>query len=253
MMRIIFSIFFIFSITSLVSAQGIMGRVTSSEDSLAIEGVHIVNVTANNMAISDQNGKFNLIAEIGDTLIVSNINFNTKLFIVNNTEYLKIGLNPATIQLDEVRVSNLPETESEFKKKLVNMGMQDDNTFVPYGMKANKPQGKIPKNYDPSYTGSLGYAINKPFSFIVKKLSKSHKSKLKYYQIVANQGNTIGNNKKYNPVIVEELTGLKGDELINFIEFLDLDPAFVKRSSDYEIAERILSEFDHYKSQKSKG
>ncbi|WP_296619430.1 carboxypeptidase-like regulatory domain-containing protein [Marivirga sp.] len=249
-MRIIITLILLFTVSFCVQAQKVEGEVTSSGDSLPIEGTHIVNTTANKMAISDEKGRFHLVAKKGDTLVVSNVNFNTKQFIVNNQTFLKISLNPAVIQLDEIRVSNLPETESEFRKKILDMEEIEDNSIKIDGLMPTKPKGKVPKNYDPNYTNSLGYAINKPISFIVKKLSKSHKNKLKYYQTVANHGNTISNNKKYNPQIVEELTGLKGDDLTDFIHYLDLDPAFVKRASEYEIAARILKEFDTYKSQK---
>ena len=253
MMRLICTVLLLFSSLFLLQAQELEGVVKSSEDKLPIEGTHIVNTTSNKMAVSDENGRFHLIAEIGDTLIVSNVNFNTKQFVINNSSFLNISLNPASIQLQEVRVSNLPETEAEFRNRLVKMGVQDDDTFVISGMPPSKPKGKIPKNYDPSYTNSVKYAINKPISFITKKLSKSHKNKVKYYQTVANQGTTISNNKKYNPEIVRELTGLEGDKLNDFIQYLDFDPAFVNRSSEYEIAARILKEFDYYKTKSQKG
>jgi len=249
-MRIVFLILFLFPITFLVQAQEVEGEITSSADSQPIEGVHILNRTSHKMAISDEYGHFSIIANQGDTLVVSNINFNSKQFIFNEEKFLKITLNPAVIQLEEVRVSNMPETEADFRNKIIDMGEVEDDSFVPFGMKPNKPMGKVPKNYDLNYTNSLGYAINKPISFLVKKISKSHKNKVKYYQTVANQGNVIANNKKFNPEIVEELTGLKNDELTDFIQYLDLDPAFIQRSTEYEIAARILEEFDDFKIQK---
>jgi hypothetical protein len=252
-MRVVFLFIYLIFFSFHSKGQVLDGRVTSSDDGLPVEGVHLVNTSANVMSISDANGRFNLVANEGDTIIVSNINFNTKQFIVSKQEFLKISLNPAIVQLEEVRVSNMPDTEAEFRKKIIDMGEIADENFVPFGMKPNKPKGKIPKNYDPNYTKSLGYAINKPVSFIVKKLSKSHKNKVKYYEIVANQGNVIANNKKYNSEIVTELTGLKGDKLVQFMQYLDLDPAFVKRSSEYEIASRILKEYDSFKSNFSKG
>ncbi|SMG33920.1 CarboxypepD_reg-like domain-containing protein [Marivirga sericea] len=245
-------IFLIFSTFGL-HAQSLKGEVTSSEDGLPIDGVHLVNTTANNMAVSDENGRFMLVANKGDTIIASNINFNTKQFVINDEQFLSLTLNPAMIQLDEVRVSNMPDTEAEFRKKIIDMGEVENETFVPFGMTPNKSQGSIPKNYDPDYTKSLAYAINKPVSFIVKKLSKKHKNKVKYYQTVANQGNVIANNKKYNSEIVTELTGLKGDDLVHFMQYLDLDPAFIKRSSEYEIAARILKGYETFKSENQKG
>jgi hypothetical protein len=244
---IILQFIFVSIVQAQTQAPAREGRVISSSDNLPIEGVHIVNITISKMAISDEDGGFSLILNTGDTLVASNINFNTKQYVVGTEQFLNISLNPAMIELDEVRVSNLPETEADFRKKIIDMGEVEGDTFVPYGMQPNKQQGSIPKNYDPNYTNSLGYALTKPVSFIVKKLSKSHKNKVKYHQIVANQSNAISNSKKYNPQLVEDLTGLKGDQLTDFIDYLDLDPGFVKRASEYEIAARVLKEFDEYK------
>lgn len=249
-MKIFLTITLLFLLNFFGYAQEMQGIVTSSEDGFPIEGAHIVNTSAAKMAISTDNGRFTLTAKRGDTLIVSNVNFNTKQFIIKNAEVLNVVLNPASIQLEEVRVSNMPENEADFKRIIVDMGVVKDDTFVPFGMAPAKPRGPVPKNFDPNYNNSVGYAINKPISFIVKKFSKSHKSKVKYYQTVASQGKVIANEKKYNHAIVEELTGLQGDELIAFIQYIDLDAAFIQRSSEYEIAARILEEFGAYQSRK---
>jgi len=252
-MRVVLFILFFCSLPLLVKSQNLQGRIISSVDSLAIEGTHIVNVSQNRMAISDKDGRFSLLAKAGDSLVVSNVNYNTKQFLVKQSDVVTILMSPASIQLDEVRVSNLPETAADFRKKIISMDGIEENSIKIDGLMPVKPKGKVPKNYDPNYTNSLGYALNKPISFIVKKFSKDHKNKLKYYQTVANQSNKISNSKKYNPEIVKELTGLEGDELTDFVEFLDFDPAFISRSTEYEIAVRILKEFDYYKSQSRKG
>jgi hypothetical protein len=241
---LVFTIFYLLSFT--ISAQ-MLGVVLSSEDSASIEGVHLINTSQNIMAISDERGHFELSAMRGDTVIVSNINFNTKQFVVKDADYLKFYLNPATIELEEVRVSNLPETASDFRKKLLEMD-GTENTIEVAGLNPRKAVGAIPKNYDPNYTKSLGYAINKPISFLVKKISKNHKNKVKYYQTIANQQNSIANSEKYNPKLVTELTGLEGDALTDFMDFMSLSPSFIEKSTDYEIAVHILKEYDEFKS-----
>lgn len=229
-----------------VNAQ-LKGILFSKQDNTVIEGAHIINTSKNKMAISSGFGIFNIEATPGDTLVISNINFNTKQLIVPNAEEVEIWLTPADIQLDEVVVTNMPATEEAFKKRVVDMEMQNDGKFLPYGMKPAKPMGKVPLNYDKNYTNSLGYAISKPVSFITKKLSKSHKEKVKYYEVVAAQSNTISNSYKYNRELVESLTGLKDDQLTDFINYLDLDNSFVSKASEYEIASKIVREFEFYK------
>lgn len=231
----------------------IKGKLYSSQDSLPIEGAHIINTTQAKMATSSASGVFILEAKSGDTVVISNINFNSKQFIIPDREELIFWMNPAEIQLKEVIVNNIPKSQAEFKKNLIDMPMQDDGKFIPFGMIPAQPMGKVPKNYDPNYTNSLGYAINKPVSFIVKKLSKKHKAEKKYYEIVATQGSTILAHKKYNRELVSSLTGLEEQELTEFIDFLDLDNSFIRNASEYEIATRIINEFKSFQDNKALG
>jgi len=227
-------------------AQNIKGIILSSKDNLGIEGAHIINITKKNIAISSELGYFSIKGDIGDTLVVSNINFNTKQFVVNAKNHLSILLDPANIQLDEVLVSNLPTTAEDFKKKLIEMPMQDNGKFVPFGVTPGKHMPKIPVIYDKRVISGLGYAISNPIEYTASKLNRRFKEKVKYWEIQADLDNSIIRTKKYNRELVASLTELEGDKLTDFIHFLDLADSFVDRSSAYEIAERIKEEFKKF-------
>ncbi|MBK6265832.1 hypothetical protein JKA74_12380 [Marivirga sp. S37H4] len=240
---------------SITNAQSIKGTLYSSQDSLAIEGAHIINTTRTTMATSSAVGIFTLEALPGDTMVISNINYNTKQFIVPKKKEVTIWLNPAEIQLKEVVVNNIPESQADFRKKLVDMPMQDDGNFLPLGVTPGKPMGKIPKAHERASDIKYGYkaigpvigpSVVVPMSFFTKKFSKKHKAKIKYYETVAYQGNTILSNKKYNRELVAQLTGLKEEKLTEFIHFMDLDSEFIGRASEYEIAVKVMKEFENY-------
>ena len=224
----------------------INGILLAENDSTSISSAHIINLSNEALAITDSKGAFSIKVEIGDTLLCSNVNYEQKVIKVINNESLRIFLKPKEIQLDEVVVTNMPSTSEAFKKQIIAMDIQNTDGMQIDGLLPVKPKGPIPKNYDPAYTNSVGYAINKPISFIVKKLSKSHKEKLKYYQLKANYGQTIAFDKKFNRELVAKLTNLNGDRLTAFIEYLDIDEAFVMRSSDYEIAVHIQKSFSQF-------
>ncbi len=226
-----------------LKAQQIEALVLSEADSSGISGVHIRNMAKEKLAISNKTGAFTLAVSIGDTLILSNINYNSKAVVYTKVaEQTVIFLKPNTIQLEEVIVSNMPQTTEAFKSKVLGMDMQPAQEFLPYGMTKPKAKGKIPHNYNPAVSNSFKYAINKPISFIVKKLSKRHKAKVKYYETIAQKSDGIAIDKKYNRVIVKELTQLEGDVLTRFITFMDVDPGFLSRATEYEIATHIKSQ-----------
>lgn len=243
----ILSCFILISLTyKSIYSQNINGTILSSENNLGIEGAHIINITKKNISISSELGNFTIKGEIGDTLIVSNINYNTKQFVVNTKNHLSILLDPANIQLDEVLVTNLPSTAEDFRKKLIEMPMQDNGKIVPFGVTPGKIMPKIPVIYDERVISGLGYAISNPVKYTVSKLNGRFKEKVKYWAIQADLDNSIIRNKKYNREIVASLTGLKSDELTDFIHFLNLPNSFIDKSSEYEISIRIKEEFEKY-------
>ena len=242
----LFIIICLTTISGLKAQSNLSGQVLSSEDSSQVEGAHILNLSAQQQAISDQTGYFELLASIGDTLLISNVNFERKQLIIKELGKVIIKLQPKDIQLEEVLVTSMPATANAFKKQILDMDIIEDETIEIKGLMPVKPKGKIPANYDPSVSNSAAYAINKPISFITKKFNKSYKSKVKYYQLKASHGETIAFDKKFNRDLVEQLTALKSDDLTKFIIFMDIDRGFVLRSSEYEIAMHIKKQYTMY-------
>ncbi len=234
-MKIYFSIILITLSFNTVYSQNITGIILSSKDSLGIEGSHILNITMKRISISSELGNFTIKGDIGDTLVVSNVNYLTKQFVINSRNQIFILLKPTNIQLEEVIVTNIPQTEADFRQKLIEMSMQDNGKFLPFGMKPAKPMSEIPPLYNRD-VGGLKYTFS----------GKKVKERVKYYKIKADLDDAIIRNKKYNREIVAAITGLEGSELTNWIVYMDLDKTFITKSSDYEITVRIQEEFEIY-------
>lgn len=232
--------------------QTLTGIVQSSEEGLSIEGAHIVNISKNELAISSQLGNFKIVGEIGDTLVVSNINYIKRQFIVNTKNRISILLTPNLIQLEEVIVSNLPKTANDFRKKLIAMPMQDNGKFLPYGIKPAKPRSEIPPLYNRSVNSGVGYVVMNPLKSITRKLSSEFEEKVKYYALKADEDDKIIRDKKFNRSLVASLSNLDGDELTDFIHFMDLTNSFIQSASEYEIAERIKEELKKYRKEEKK-
>ena len=92
------------------------------------------------------------------------------------------------------------------------------------------------KKYSKKYLNNL---FENDFSSALSDFNKSYKEKVKYYEVVASQSNSISNSYKYNRELVESLTGLKDAQLTDFMEYLNLDNSFISKASEYEIAARI--------------
>ncbi|RKE98298.1 carboxypeptidase-like regulatory domain-containing protein [Ichthyenterobacterium magnum] len=110
MKRIRFYILVLFSFSScIVNAQtDVNGKVIASDE---VEGIHIINKTANRFTITNERGEFVIPAKHSDTILVSGIKYQPKEIIVTHlqiqaksiTVYLTENIN----ELDEVVVGKI--------------------------------------------------------------------------------------------------------------------------------------------------
>lgn len=77
-------------------------------DSLEIENVHLINVSNSKGTITNKAGKFKLSSSIGDTIIVSHINYKKKLIVIEKQhkklKNIIIKLQPKVYILTEVSI-----------------------------------------------------------------------------------------------------------------------------------------------------
>ena len=75
-------------------------------DSLPIQDVHLINKKLNLGTISDEQGRFEILANKGDVIIASHLNFEYKEYAITNDDIkskkINIYLNSKTYLLDEV-------------------------------------------------------------------------------------------------------------------------------------------------------
>ena len=83
----------------------IIGKVTSTEDGLALPGVQITNLKNGAVVISNVNGDFKIAAKEKDQLTANYSGFFTETISVNINDSLKIALQPDQKSLSEVAVT----------------------------------------------------------------------------------------------------------------------------------------------------
>lgn len=230
------------------------GLLIDEDTNEAIEGSHIINLSKKTFAISNQKGQFSIPVQTFDTLLISNINYHRKEFIIKEINPVVIYMSPLIIELDEVEVSNMPKNSSVFSEKLKNMENQDDKEFRIYGVPQAKPMAEIPPLFqeDNSLRFWENGRILPPHAIdiyvIPKMFNRKYKSKMKYYALKAEEkkkGN-LGGEEKLDREQIKELIKLEGDLLTDFIAFMDLEEDFIEESNDYELAVYIKEKYDEF-------
>ncbi|WP_395062686.1 hypothetical protein [Flavobacterium sp.] len=78
-------------------------------DSIQVERLSVVNVTAETFTITDDLGQFSIFAKEDDVLIISGVAFDSKEIILKNSDFkemiFKIHVNIKVNQLDEVKIA----------------------------------------------------------------------------------------------------------------------------------------------------
>ncbi|PWA06614.1 hypothetical protein DB895_03615 [Flavobacterium psychrotolerans] len=100
-------------------------------DAVAVEGVTITNVRNEKATVSDIKGVFNLVVKVGDVLLLSAVNLETRRKTISeddfNSELLIFKMNPKMNQLKEVTINQNSNINAE------NLGI------IPYGQKKYTP------------------------------------------------------------------------------------------------------------------
>ncbi len=222
-------------------------RVVDSQTQDPIGLAHIINLTRNVGVISDLLGYLNLPVGFGDSIVITAIGYNSKEIFSwgqfkSDTMFYSITLAPKIYEIKEVKISRF-STYEKFLKEFASL--------------------KLPKNKEEEQLLRLqGY-----FMRIVRGMDLQNlpgvtsgasfgkdwyaRQNEKLAELIEKERERRIIDQKYNPGLVQKLTGLKGDELYEFMGQISPENDFILNSSDYEIREKILKEFENFKRKKA--
>lgn len=221
-------------------------RIVDANSNDPVGLAHIINITHHYGVISDMLGYASVPIAVGDSVRITAIGYNTKALLSwgqykSDTLFYQISLIPKVYEIKEVKISRF-STYERFLREVVNL--------------------KLPKNKEQELLERVeGYFFRVVKGMDLKNLPNPtagigfgedwyHKQNKKLAELLEREKERRIIDRKYNPGLVQEITGLSGDELYKFIGLLSLDNAYVIKSSDYEIREKILKEFENYKRHK---
>lgn len=228
--------FLICMLISLYSyAQTYSGQIFT-EDGNVISNVHIYNVNFKNQTISDENGRFTLKANAGDSVVFSILGYERYVKRVSGS-YETINLVFRPYLLDEVKISGdrpsvflkgingKERTKKEIKPMSVTAGASDNESI----------------NQDFMIPMSTTVTVHGPFSYFLKEEKEKRKMvkhrKISKKIIAFNEVVTDGNVKN-ELCEVAQVENQDYDSLVNefYREYYDL----IMKSSEDEIQSALL-------------
>ncbi|MEG2071107.1 MAG: hypothetical protein RR034_07020 [Bacteroidales bacterium] len=254
-MKKIILIILLFSafITSFSQRINYHSRVYDGISFVPISGANIFNASTNQYVFSDENGNFNILVSVKDTLIISKSIYR-QLLVVITEDLLKrqnedFFLYYKAILLKEVNVIALNPNYEGFKRDISKIKLPDIY---------NKIAGTEMSEWDQlnAEFGNKGPNVFRntplasPITFLYEKFSKKAKMKQLYNEMVKYEAEIDKVPAKYNRELVSEITGLKGDELMKFMVFCRFSYYDLIRWTPEEVIGAVkyrFSEYEYYK------
>jgi hypothetical protein len=218
-----------------------------------VDGANIYNFSSKKYSFTNKEGNFEILAMIGDTVVISKPVYKQQLIVVTQEiiekNRLEVAIFYKAIILKEVNVYALPATYDAFKREFVSVNLSDfykrlegttisDEEKIGYSSAGNNLLGLIP--------GKVGQAVTHPISFLYDTFSKKAKMDRLYKEMVANQEEVDNLPFKYNRELVTSLTGLEGEELLNFMTFCKFSYYDLVRWSPEFVISQIKKKFGDY-------
>ncbi len=205
----------------------------------------IYNESARKGIFTDSSGLFRIHVRVGDTLVIQSMGYFGKVYVIhervsNTIETLE--LCSQLYELGEIQI-DLPHSYKEFQKRFLEI--EPERGLQIEGLPKAKIQD-IPSLLDTNYLNSNHFAIFSPINYLYYKYSKEEKSKRKVFYLERQKREQLIIDKKYNLEMIEQITGLKGDEITDFMAFCNFSHQFLYEATDLEIVQEINRKYTTY-------
>lgn len=214
-----------------------------------LSGASVYNMNTQKFAFTDKNGRFSIELSLNDTLIISKSTYRQYVAVIDQKLFYGFEdffLYYKATMLKEVTIIGINPSYEGFKKDIVTLELPDyykrmEETQLSEWQKANaafKPDGNIL---------SLGGKVTlSPISFLYDKYSHKGKMGRLYNEMLDYEDEMERIQQKYNRELVSEITGLQGDELLDFMMYCRFNYYDLVRWSDAQIREKIRSNYFNY-------
>ena len=249
MRTIVILIFLCGLLPNLLTAQTnskFFGMLLNIDDTIAVEDVHVLNVSKRLGTTSNKDGIFRISANINDSIIFSVLGFEYDMLVIDSCllaeEINPYFMRPKIYQLPDVYVWPYL-TYAEFKQAIIDF---DHKKYV---IDVRIPKTEI-MNTDA--LANPGITLGGPITALYNAFSKEGKELKKYQELIERDNFERFLASKYNENIVSKITGIKNTEkLYVFMDYCNLSEAFIIHSKEYDIYLAILQCYDRYTKEQS--
>ncbi|HEX2937044.1 MAG TPA: carboxypeptidase-like regulatory domain-containing protein [Bacteroidales bacterium] len=224
----------------------VKGQLVNSRTNEKIVFANVVNPKTMVGAISDSAGIFIILAKPGDVLQISSLGYHPRLFTVNDSLkhqfiFPRIKMVEKIYEIKNVDIRFFG-TYEQFKYRILHTKTEDPLAGLNKKLRKTIDSiAKLPTSDLPTF--SLG----SPVSALYMAFSKEGKQLRKLEKAIEVAPSRKIIESKFNRQVLENVSGLTGEELNEFALFCKLSDDFIIKATEYELYEKIMEYFERFK------
>jgi len=199
----------------------IRGIVVESGSSKRLSGVTVTNKTTQRTAISNNLGTFEIYVTVGDSLTASSVGYESVSTEIKTLSDILLDMKVGTIQLETVTVDRMSK-EAELRDAM--QGYRKQGVYY---------NGKPP---------ALAYIFN-PVTSLYELFGRSPRNARRFENYMGRELEATEVDRKFSKALVQQLTGLEGEDLNNFMVWYRPSFEKVQHWQEYDATAYIMQSF----------
>lgn len=202
----------------------IRGLVVEASGSARVAQANVTNTRTKQVAVSSLTGEFAIDAAVGDSLVISKLGFQTVTTEIKTLSDILINFHRSSIQIETVTVERLSK-EAELED--VMDGYRRQGVYF---------EGK-PK--------ALQYIAN-PITALYELLGRTPQNARRFRNTMEWELSESAVDRLFNQTRVQDITGLEGQDLVNFMRWYRPSYDKIANWGEYDIVLYIQTSFKQF-------
>jgi hypothetical protein len=229
------------------------GNIIDGFSFFPIKEANIYNFSTKEYCFTDEKGYFSIEVSLNDTLIISKSIYRQVMVVVDKEKFIKgyeeIPLFYKAIVLKEVTIFAITPSYNQFIKEVVHTKLPDYYTSI-VGSRLTTQDFMNDKYSKGNYNLLSNTPMGSPITYFYEKYNKKHKNIMLAKELNQLQDEVDKVPAKYNRELVSNITGLKDDELLNFMMYCRFSYYDIIKMTPEQIIMAIrvkFSDYEYYK------
>lgn len=229
--------------------KAISGTAYDASAVFPIENVVVYNLSTGQYEFGEKDGSYRIMAGLHDTLLFSSARYRQSVYVVDSRDFSRgrkdVILYHKAFVLPNVTIYGLNPTYEGFKKDVASVKLPDsyknlDDVHLSKEERANAAYKEEAANV------LKGTKVGSPITWLYSAFNKKEKMRQLAAEMESYGDEIQQVSLKYNQKLVSEITGLEGDELLNFMMYCHFSYYDIVRWSRERIIENVRSKYYEY-------